>query len=129
VEFVGPVPYAEVPRYLARADAALLPLAEGAEAREFTSPLKLFDYLAAGAPVVAADFPTIREIVRDGENGLLFQPGDAASLAEVLRRLGAEPELGGRLRQAALATARDFSWERRAQRLDSAFQAALRRPS
>ncbi|MCC7104090.1 MAG: glycosyltransferase family 4 protein, partial [Chloroflexi bacterium] len=125
VEFLGPVPYAEVPRYLARADAALLPLAAGPEAREFTSPLKLFDYLAAGLPVIAADFPTIREIVRDGENGLLFRPGDEASLAGALGRLSAEPELASSLRREALTTARDFTWQRRAQRLDCAFRTAL----
>src|SRR5204862_7553625 len=69
VRFSGPQPYARIPALLASADVALLPLAEGLIARCFTSPLKLFDYLAAGRPIVAVDFPTIREVLRDGHNG------------------------------------------------------------
>lgn len=121
VDFEGPVAYADVPARLASADVAVLPLADGAEAREFTSPLKLFDYLAAGLPVVAADFPTVREVLRDGENGLLFSPGDPATLASALERALSDRDLAARLRRRALETAADFTWDRRAERLEDAF--------
>jgi glycosyltransferase involved in cell wall biosynthesis len=115
--FTGPQPYRFVPRLLMSADIALLPLAEGLVARCFTSPLKLFDYLAAGLPIVAVDFPTIREVLRDGENGLLVAPNDPAAMAAAIKRLLADPELAGRLAAQARRDAADYTWDRRAERI------------
>jgi glycosyltransferase involved in cell wall biosynthesis len=110
-----------VPELLRDADVALLPLAEGIVARCFTSPLKLFDYLAAGLPIVAVDYPTIREILRDGENCLLVAPNDPAALATAIRRLLADRVLASRLGQQARLDAADYTWDRRAERLLAAF--------
>jgi glycosyltransferase involved in cell wall biosynthesis len=119
--FTGPRPYREVPALLAQADVALLPLADGVVARCFTSPLKLFDYLAAGLPIVAVDFPTIREVLRDGENGLIVPSDDPVAMAAAVRRLLAEPDLARRLGDRAQADAREYTWERRAERILTAF--------
>ena len=120
VIFTGPRPYAEVPALLEQADVALLPLAEGVVARCFTSPLKLFDYMAAGRPIVAVDFPTIREVLRDGENGLLANPGDAGMLAAQVRRLLDDPELARRIGEQARRDAAAYTWQRRAERISAA---------
>jgi glycosyltransferase involved in cell wall biosynthesis len=117
VVFAGPRPYAEVPCLLARADVALLPLADGVVARCFTSPLKLFDYMAAGCPIVAVDFPTIREVLYDGENGLLAAPGDPAALAAQVQRLLDNPELARQLGDRARRDAQAYTWQRRAERI------------
>jgi glycosyltransferase involved in cell wall biosynthesis len=120
VRFLGSRPYAEVPALLAAANIALLPLAEGIVARCFTSPLKLFDYLAAGIPIVAVDFPTIREVLRDGENALLVPPERPDLLAAAVERLLHDPVLAARLAQQARHDAMDHTWERRAARIVAA---------
>lgn len=117
IRFLGFHPYAEVPALLAAADIALLPLAEGIVARCFTSPLKLFDYLAAGIPIVAVDFPTVREVLRDGENALLVPPERPDLLAAAVERLLHDPALATRLAQQARRDAADHTWERRAARI------------
>jgi glycosyltransferase involved in cell wall biosynthesis len=57
------------------------------------SPNVILEAFAAGVPVVAAGHGGLAEMVRDGVDGLLFRPGDAAALAAALRRLAAEPGL------------------------------------
>lgn len=123
VRFAGPQPYERVPMLLAEADVALLPLADGPVARCFTSPLKLFDYLAAGLPIVAVDFPTTREVLHDGENALLVRPGDPAALAAAVKRLLGDPKLAAQLGNRARLDAADYTWERRAERILAAVAA------
>jgi glycosyltransferase involved in cell wall biosynthesis len=122
VLFSGPQPYEKVPALLAEADIALLPLADGVVARCFTSPLKLFDYLAAGLPIVAVDFPTIREVLRDGENGLLVPPNDPSAFAAAINRLIDDPDLARRLGRQARQDASGYTWDRRAERLLAALE-------
>ena len=111
--FVGQVPHDEVPSYLAALDIALLPAHES-----FTSPLKLFEYMAAAKPVVAPALPNIAEIVRDGETGLLFPPGNVEAMASQVLRLIDAPEqrqiLGEAARSEVLAK---YTWEANARRL------------
>jgi glycosyltransferase involved in cell wall biosynthesis len=90
----GPVPYGELPAHLARYHALLLPLDDGLFGRALTSPLKLWDYLATGIPIVAADLPTVREIA--GDRPFYWTPGDPDSLAGAVGRAlaaGASPPL------------------------------------
>ena len=90
----GHVPYDRVPEVLAEASVALLPLPDEPVARLFTSPLKLFDYIAAGVPIVASDLPALREVLRHEQNALLATPGDADSFAAAVTRILADPEFG-----------------------------------
>jgi glycosyltransferase involved in cell wall biosynthesis len=127
IEFTGLVERSRVPALLARADILVLPTVATASAI-YTSPLKLFEYFAAGRPVVAADLPPVREIVRDGENGLLFTAGDSESLAASVRRLQADPRLAARMALTSSAEARQYGWDRRAERLDAFLQTVADRP-
>ena len=61
---------------LASAAVLVLPNIASAISTRFTSPLKLFEYMAAGRAIVASDLPAIREILRDNENAVLVPPGD-----------------------------------------------------
>jgi len=116
VEFTGPVLHAEVPGMLARMKVAVLPnVAE--EASMMSSPLKMFEYLAAGVPIVAADLPVFREILVHGKNALLFPPGDATALAAAVRRLAEDPGLSRRLGERARRDAEGFTYARRARRI------------
>jgi glycosyltransferase involved in cell wall biosynthesis len=117
VELRGHVPYDRVPSALAAASVALLPLPDEPVARLFTSPLKLFDYMAAGVPVVASDLPALREVLRHGENALLVRPDDPEAFAAAVRRLLADPALAARLGRQARADVEGYSWDARAHAL------------
>lgn len=87
---VPTVPYADLPARLARCRALVLPLEDNSFGRQFTSPLKLWDYLATGIPIVAADLPTVREIA--GDLPFYYSPGDKAGLrSAVLGALASGP--------------------------------------
>lgn len=115
---VGHLPQHEAAAYLAASDVAVLPnsAAEPISAR-YTSPLKLFEYMAAGKPVVASDLPSIGEVLRDGLTALLVDPDSPAALARGICRIGAEPELAGRLAAAARDEAMQYAWESRAENI------------
>jgi len=112
---------------LSQADVLILPNTASAISTRFTSPLKLFEYMAAGRPIVASDLPSIREILRDGENALLVEPGNASALAAAIQRILADPELAAALARAALDQVPAYSWERRAQRLETLFDEVIDR--
>jgi glycosyltransferase involved in cell wall biosynthesis len=126
VEMTGHVPPAEVPRYLCRATMLVLPNTASAISERYTSPLKLFEYLALGRPIVASDLPAIREILTPGETAWLVTAGDPRALAAGLSRLADDSALSARLSQAALALAPHYTWDARARRLDPALEAADR---
>jgi glycosyltransferase involved in cell wall biosynthesis len=125
VELRGHVPYERVPAALAEASVALLPLPDEPVARLFTSPLKLFDYMAAGVPIVASDLPSLREVLRDGENALLANAGDADAFAAAVRRLLADRSLADRLGRQALIDVQQYSWDARARALLAVFGDAI----
>lgn len=127
VTFTGLVEPALVADLLSRADVLILPNTASAISTRFTSPLKLFEYMAAGRPIVASDLPSIREILRDGENALLVEPGNASALAAAVQRVLADPELAAALARAALDQVPAYSWERRAQRLETLFDEVIDR--
>lgn len=77
-------------------------------------PFKLYSYLAAGRPIVAADQAINTELLTGGENALLFPPGDHDRAAAAVERLLAEPALARRLSEAARAEAERHTWEARA---------------
>jgi glycosyltransferase involved in cell wall biosynthesis len=100
----------------------VLPNPASAISTRFTSPLKLFEYMAAGRPIVASDLPAITEVLRHEKNALLVAPGDPAALAAAVRRLLNDRALADRLAQAALVDAGEYSWDRRGERLEALFQ-------
>lgn len=110
---------------LGRASLAVWPgTARQRIAAEFTSPLKLFEYLAAGCAVLAPDLPAAQAVVADGAQALLFAPDDPSSLAQALTQLLAAPEQAARLGAAGRELARGYTWEARAQVLLGAMRAA-----
>jgi glycosyltransferase involved in cell wall biosynthesis len=102
--------------YLAAADALALPsLHEGLGS-------VLLDAFAAGLPVVASDIPGVRDIVRDGETGLLVRAADAGDLARALLRLRDDSALRERLARAGLETAVAYTPARMADRYLSLYR-------
>ncbi|MBA3887317.1 MAG: glycosyltransferase family 4 protein [Acidobacteria bacterium] len=121
VTFTGLVEPEQVPAYLERSDVLALPNPESAISTHFTSPLKLFEYMAAGRAIIASDLPAIREVLRHEVHALLVPPGDAEALGAAIERLLGDRVLAGRLAAAAQQTVVDYGWDRRAERLEALF--------
>lgn len=122
--FAGPQPHDRVPQMLALADIGVAPfdLAAHVPLRTFGfywSPLKVFEYMAMGLPVVTVDVAPLNEIVRPGQEGLLYQSGDIDGLVDALRQLGNEPSLRERLgSNARERVVAHYSWQAHCAALD-----------
>ena len=123
--FTGLLPPAEVAARLRQADVLTLPNPASAISSTFTSPLKLFEYMASGRPIVASDLPALREVLRDGENALLVEPGSPQALTAAILRIRNDAALGRRLAAQAMVDAAQFTWARRAERLETLFSEVL----
>jgi glycosyltransferase involved in cell wall biosynthesis len=129
VTFTGLIPPPQVAATLMQADVLVLPNRASAISNEFTSPLKLFEYMASGRPIVASDLPSLREVLRDGENALLVQPGNPQALVAAIARIKDDAALGARLAERARDDVREFTWSRRAERLAALFAAVTGAPA
>ncbi len=89
VRWLGALGHEQIPTFLGALDVALAPYPR-LDGFSF-SPLKLFEYLAAGTPVVASDIGQVRTILENGRWGDLVSAGDAHALATAVRRILAEP--------------------------------------
>ncbi len=113
-EVTGAVAHDRVPALLAGAQIGVVPYP--ADAPTYFSPLKLFEYLAAGLAVVAADLPGVREVA--GDVAVLVAPGDPAALADAVATLAADPDRRARLGAAGRATVlARHTWAQRAHRV------------
>ena len=109
VKFLGRLSREELAQELAKCHVCIVPSAwEG-------FGLVVLEAMAAGLPVIASNTSSLAEIVRDGYNGLLFQVGDAVSLAECLRKLYKEREKLSEMSENARVTARGYSWRKTAE--------------
>lgn len=114
VEFLGHVLPVNRFKVIAEADICLLPLSETSIGSRYTSPLKLFEYMALGKPIVSADVPAIRSVLTSGESALLVSPGDTAALATAVRQLMEQPALAAQLGKRVRQLAQQYSWQARA---------------
>jgi glycosyltransferase involved in cell wall biosynthesis len=110
---------------LGEADVLVLPNTATAISSRYTSPLKLFEYLAAGRPIVASDLPALSEVLREGDTAVLVAPGDPGALARGIRRVLDDAGLAGRLARGAFVAAAEYSWDRRAERLERLIESAI----
>ena len=116
--FTGFRPPAEIPALLQAADVLALPNSAKTEiSRRYTSPLKLFEYLASGKPVVASDLPSLREVLVDRANAVLAPADDPAGLARSIETVLADSDLAARLGRSGRRTAEKYTWLERASRI------------
>jgi len=119
--FTGQLPPADVARRLAAASILALPNSSSAISARYTSPLKLFEYLAIGRPIVASDLPSIREVLTAG-TAVLVAADDPAAWASAFVALAADPARAASLAAAARRLAPDYSWGARAARIEDAMR-------
>lgn len=119
----GFIPHHLVPLYLAASDLLVMPYTSrmtirgGTQAGEFTSPIKLFEYMASGRPVVATAIPSVCEILEDGVNAALVKPDGADSLCEGIKRVLDAPGLAAKIALRAQEDVKGYTWEARAKKL------------
>jgi glycosyltransferase involved in cell wall biosynthesis len=123
VVFTGFVEHAKVARYQAAADVLLMQYSLDAHHADRCSPLKLFEYMASGRPMIATDMPTLEGLLNHGENCLLVPPGSSGALAAAVKKLVKEPLLGEKLAEQARLDVEYYDWDLRAKRiLDAALK-------
>lgn len=113
IHIIGHRPQNEIPTWLKAADVLVIPnSAKEKISSRYTSPLKLFEYMASGRPIIAADLPSIREVLGDGE-AVFFAPDNSQDLGQkIISSLNNQAAL---LEQARLAQAKvgQYTWENR----------------
>jgi glycosyltransferase involved in cell wall biosynthesis len=124
ITITGLLPPGDVAARLAGASMLVLPNTASAISARYTSPLKLFEYLALGRPIVASDLPSIREVLEHGASAWLVPPGDPEALGAALVRLAGDAALSARLAAGASALMPRYSWDARAARLERVLEAA-----
>ena len=125
IRLTGMVPPREVPRHLATCDVVLAPYADQVRVSDGTSdvarwmsPLKIFEYMAQGLPILCSDLPVLREVLQDGVNAVLCPPGDTAAWLSRLDALLADAPRRAELGNAAkMQFEARHSWAKRAERI------------
>ena len=125
--WLGKRPYAEIPEILRGAFAALVPIENpGQRSDTGVMPLKLFEAMACGTPVVATDLAGQRELVLESKAGILVPPGDPQALARAVRAIVEDPASAERMGESGAALVNEkHSWRNRAQAVDDALRKVL----
>ncbi len=120
--FTGRQPHDKIPALLGAVDVALQP-----DVNAYASPLKLFEYMAAGCAIIAPDRPNIRELVTDGQTALLIDPERDGDLVAAIRLLAEDHVLRSQLAHAARQHIkdRDFTWDANARKVAAIAEVAL----
>lgn len=118
----GFIPNADLPRYQAACDLLLMPYqrhiaaSSGGDIAPYLSPMKLFEYLAAGRAILSSDLPVFREVLNP-DNAVLLPPDDANAWVNAIRDLHAHPEKRAALGARARQDAEKYTWEARAAKM------------
>lgn len=118
VVFIGKVQYSEVSNYSSVCDIFVAPYPENEHYSYFMSPLKIFEYMASRKPLITTDLPSIREVLKDGEDSILIEPSNPKALAEAIKRLRNDKEFGEKISKKAFEeVSQKYTWEIRAKNI------------
>lgn len=113
------MPCEKVLALLEQADVCVCPFPK-LKGTEHIYPLKVFEYLAMGKPVVATNLKGISQIIKHGENGLLVEPNNPDEVTEAILRIYKDPELRSRLEQNARKSVLEYDWDIINKKMDDA---------
>ena len=110
---VGHVGHNQVAQYMRAADVLVMNYPNTEHYARFMSPLKLFEYMASGTPIVTSDLPSIREVLSDA-SAFFFKVDDPDSLRRAIEVVLANPAEASQKATTALSEAREHTWQKRA---------------
>jgi glycosyltransferase involved in cell wall biosynthesis len=122
VRLTGFVPNAELPRYHAACDLFLMPYqrrvaaSSGGDIARYLSPMKLFEYMACGRPILCSDLPVLREVLNP-ENAVLLPPEDVGAWVSALQSLRGDPQRRLALGEQTSREVKGYTWETRAEHI------------
>jgi len=122
VILTGFIPNAELPRYQAACDILLMPYQQrvaassGGNIARYLSPMKVFEYLACGRPIISSDLPVLQETLNQN-NAILLPPDDVDAWVKAIQELQTDPSRREALAHQARMEAQKYSWEARAERI------------
>lgn len=127
--FTGQIPHECIPNLLAVSDVAIVPM-RGGMAGYGASPMKLYEYMAAGKAIIASRTGQNAEVIKHKQTGLLYDPDDVGSLLKALTTLLDNPELrqqfGTNAQQDAI---KKHSWDSYAEKLERIYENAIQQAS
>ena len=111
VYFIPRVPFRELHAYTCSADLGLCLIKGTGQSFYYSMPNKLFEYMMAGLPVLASDFPEMRSVIRQSGAGEVIDPADVAAIGQKMRAILGDAQKRLAYRRAALAAAPHYCWE------------------
>jgi len=117
VLILGHKPHKDIPFFLKATDVLVLPNKKDGQISEFyTSPLKLFEYMASQRPIVASDLPALREILNEN-NSILVNPDDVLGFANGIVKVLSDDVLADRISKKAFENVGKYTWNKRAEKI------------
>lgn len=117
IQIIGHRPHAEIPCWLKAADILVLPNTAKEEISKYwTSPLKLFEYMASKRPIIASDLSSIREILNE-DNAILVEPDNPEALAKGVKKVLQNPEFSAKISNQAFQDVKEHTWQKRAKNI------------
>ncbi len=121
LKIVGHKPYSEIPCWLRASDVLVLPNSAKEEiSKSWTSPLKLFEYMAAKKPIISSDLPSLREVLNKG-NAILVKPDSPEELAEGIKKALENPGLANKISEQAFLDVKQYTWDNRVKKISMLF--------
>lgn len=117
VQLRGTVTATELPLWLNCADVLILPTLASEPSSQWTSPLKLFEYMASGRPIVASNLPNIASVVKSGESALLVDNDSLDDYVAAIRFLLNNTAEAQQIALRARSLCRNYTWERRVEKI------------
>lgn len=114
VTIVGRKANKEIPKYLRSADILLLPnVPISQESIKYTSPIKMFEYMASGIPIIASDLPSIREVLND-DNSIIIRSDSSEKMEKAISNLLKDKKKCYKIAEQSLLDVKKYGWGKRA---------------
>jgi glycosyltransferase involved in cell wall biosynthesis len=117
ISYIGSKPYYQMKSNMNICDILLSTSGDSFYAKNLRSPIKNYDYMVMGKPIIAADCPANRKIFADNVNSLFYKLGDAGSLTDSIQELGRNNDLANKIAHNAWKDSIHFNYDSRARKL------------